>query len=132
MIAFKQKRANNPQGVSHDWSESLFLEIDGKYFGHQTGGINGTDLMSQPVNTKYWDVMKDTKFIMSPADNSDLLNPSRTSGYYGGTRRLRYSVPWYKKVSFEGDEDNIPDNIDFKMCVVVYGRPLGKDVVADV
>lgn len=129
VVCFKSVRADTPLGVSHQYKDNLFLDINGDYFGHETPGINGTDLMLQPINKKYWNVLSDQKFTMSPADDN---NTTRNSGHYGVHRSMRFNVPWFKKVDFSGDAGtNEPDNIDYRWVCAIFARPIGKDGFAD-
>lgn len=128
VITFKARRGDTPLGISHTYKTDLFLDVDGNYFGHETGGITGTDLMLQPVNKKYWNVLSDKKFTMSPSDdNASTYNSSK----YGIHRTMRFTIPWYKKVSFDAPGSDSPDNIDFRWVVAVFARPIGKDGNAD-
>lgn len=129
VVCFKALRADTPQGIAHAYKDNLFLDTNGSYFGHETPGINGTDLMVQPINKKYWNVLHDQSFTMSPvSDNATTYN----SSYYGSHRTMRFNIPWYKKVSFENPSfPDTPDNIDFRWVCAIFARPVGKDGNAD-
>ena len=128
VICFKSIRADTPVGISHAYKDDLFLDIDGGYFGHETPGVNGTDLMVQPVNKKFWHVLSDERFTLSPSNDGAVNNSN--SSYYGSHRTMKFSVPWYKKVSFD-NLLNTPDNIDYRYVFAIFARPVGKDNAGD-
>lgn len=130
VIAFKPNRATDPVGITRNWGLGLFLDTDGNYFGHQTAGISGTDLMLQPINRRHYFVMSDRKFTLSPSADLAQALPSKFTGVNPISRTMLFNCPFNKKVHFEGA--NTPQNIDPHMCVVIYARPIGRDAVADV
>lgn len=129
VLFFKTRRATTPLGISHSYAENLFLDIDGSYFGHSTSGKNGTDLMTQPVNKKFWYCMMDKKFILSPVQNG--ASPSAAStGVNACKRSFKFDIPFNKKVSFE--LGNTPEDVDYRTVVAIYAKTVGRDGVADV
>lgn len=129
MLVVKSNRRNNPVGFSNPYDTTLFLNNLGNEFGHATVGVNGTDLMVQPVNKKDWYVRMDRKFVMSPVNDSDATNPSSNASRYAITKDFVMNLPYYKKVEF--DSANLPQNLDFNWAIIFYTRPIGKDQVAD-
>lgn len=129
-VVFKSRRANNPTGLTSSWGETLFLDSGGNEVGHQTAGINGSDLTMLPLNRKDWSVLKDEKFVMTPGTDTDAANPSVSNSRYGSTRRMMFDLPYYKKVEIN-PTTSIPDNIDFSYCIAIFARSIGKDSVAD-
>lgn len=131
VIMCKQKRIDTPTGISHSYAENLFLDIDGNYFGHSTAGKNGTDLMLQPINRKYWTASYDKKFVLSPV--ADGNNPgSAHTGVNACKRSFTFKIPFNKKVSFNTSGIDTPDNVDYRSVVIVYAKTVGRDGVADV
>lgn len=130
MLVIKANRRNNPTGLSNPFDTTLFLDSGGNDFGHATAGINGTDLMVQPVNKKDWYCKLDKKFVMSPVNESDASNPSSNTSKYPITKEFVLNLPYYKKTEFDG-LNNEPINLDSHWVVVFYARAIGKDQVAD-
>lgn len=134
VICCKARRGNNPSGFTYNYATSLFLNTDGTDFGHATSGINGTDLMVQPINKKDWVVFGDRKFMLSnPAvaqDNATTGSTTYYSGKYPVMKRMVFNLPFNKKTEI-GPNPAIPVDIDYNYVMVIYARSLGKDLAAD-
>jgi len=130
MIVCKQRRAANPAGTTRTPQATLFLDQEANDIGDATAGINGTDLMVQPLNKRHWQIHKDIKFRMS----NPLVTPTPTtsssySGFYPIMKRFSLDLPYYQKVHF--DDSNQPTNIDFHYLVFFYARSLDRESRAD-
>lgn len=135
VICVKARRANNPSGITNNFSNSLFLATDGNEFGHATSGINGTDLMVQPINKKDWSVFADRKFMMTnPQLQQDLAGSGVTTTYAGKYpvfKRLVFNLPFNAKTEIDTPNGDRPADLDYNYVMVVYAKGLGKDYVAD-
>lgn len=128
VIVFKLRRANNPAGITMNFANTLFLNTDGSEFGHATGGINGSDLMLQPLNRKDWDVRSDRRFMLSnPQTTAGSGITTSYSGKYPCFKRLVYNLPYYAKTEIAG---NAPSDLDTNYVVAIYARSLSKDAFA--
>lgn len=129
VVCFKARRSTNPMGISNNFGNSLFLKPDGGNFGHQTSGINGTDLMMQPLNRKDWDVRKDTRFMLSHTAlaTSGPIN-SQSSGKYPIFKRMTFNLPYYSKTEIAND---VPSDLDTSYVVAIFARSLAKDNYAN-
>lgn len=130
MLVIKSNRRNNPTGRSNPFDTTLFLDNGGNEFGHATAGINGTDLMVQPINKKDWYCRMDRKFVLSPVNDSDGVTPSSNACRYPITKEFALNLPYYKKTEFDG-LNNEPINLDSHWVILFYTRSIGKDQVAD-
>lgn len=134
VICCKARRGNNPSGITNDFSTSLFLATNGNDFGHATSGINGTDLMVQPINKKDWAVFGDRKFMLSnPAvaqDNAATGSTTYYSGKYPVMKRMVFSLPFNTKTEIATNPAE-PADLDYNYVLVIYARSLSKDLVAD-
>lgn len=127
VIVFKSRRQAMPTGTSRAPQQSLFIDEICNDFGHQTAGINGTDLMLQPVNRRHFTIYKDMKFMLS-----NPLNPTlgaAYSGHYPCMKRIYLDLPHYIKAHYENE--NFPTNYDYHYGIAVYARSLDKDTKAD-
>jgi len=127
MIVCKQRRAANPAGTTRTPQQTLFLDQEALDVGDGTAGINGTDLMVQPLNKRHWQIFRDYKFRMSnPLVTSQA---SAYSGYYPIMKRFSLDLPYYQKVHF--DDSNQPTNLDYHYLVIFYARSLDRQSRAD-
>lgn len=128
-IIAKSRRLAVPAGQNRDPASSLFLSLDGGDFGHATAGINGTDLMWQPLNRRIYTIYKDHKFMLSnPADPLSTVNVA-TSSYYPCMKRFSLDLPFYTKANFTASTK--PTDVDYHWIIVLYARSLNKDVAAN-
>jgi len=134
VLCIKARRSNNPSGTTNRFDLSLFLATNGNEFGSSTPGINGTDLMVQPVNKKDWVCLSDKKFMLTNPQNFQDLSGTTTQTFYAGKypvmKRLVYNMPFYAKTEINAT-DNRPDDLDYNYVLVVYAKCLGKDYVAN-
>lgn len=134
VICCKARRATNPSGITNDFSTTLFLATNGTDFGHATSGINGTDLMVQPINKKDWAVYGDRKFMLSnPAVAQDVVGTGSTtyySGKYPVMKRMVFNLPFNAKTAININPAE-PGDLDYNYIMVIYARSLSKDLVAD-
>lgn len=135
VICCKARRGNNPSGITNNFANTLFLGTDGNEFGHATSGINGTDLMVQPINKKDWSVRTDKKFMLTnPLLNQDLQGSGVTTTYAGKYpvfKRMVFNLPFYAKTEIDTNMANRPADLDYNYLIIVYAKGLGKDYVAD-
>ena len=127
VVVFKTRRQANPAGAIRPPQSSLFLDEVANDFGHSTSGINGTDLMLQPLNKRHFTIYKDMKFMLSNPLDPQLA--SAYSGKYPCMKRIYLDLPHYVKAHFE--DSNSPTNYDFSYGIAIYARSLDKDTKAD-
>lgn len=128
VIVYKARRLAYPAGQTRDPGTSLFLNEEGGDFGHATSGVNGTDLMVQPINRRLYTVKSDKKFMMSNPQNIAAGSASY-SGHYPCMKRMSIDLPFYVKAHFE--DSTKPTDVDYHWVVAIYARSLDKDVAAD-
>lgn len=127
VVVFKSRRQAMPTGSVRAPQTALFLDETCNDIGHATSGINGTDLIIQPINRRHFCVIKDQKFMLS-----NPLNPSlgaAYSGHYPCMKRITVDLPHYVKAHYE--DSNLPTNYDFHYGIAIYARSLDKDTKAD-
>jgi len=133
MIICKLRRQNSPEGVTSNWSTSGFLNSAGLPFGHETGGTNGLDLMSQPLNKRQWVIYKDTKFILQ-AYNDFPSTPGVTNIiylHYPSCKEVSFNLPYYKK-TYVNAGTNLPEDLAYRYIIVTYAHTLGRSgILAD-
>lgn len=122
VIVFRQRREAMPAGINPDPSQTLFKKEDGSDVGHGTGGINGTDLMLQPLNKEKWIIVRDTKFTLQKPDHGD---HSFGNGGYKNMKNFRFNLGYKKKAHYESA--NLPTNVPYHYGVFIYARSLDKD-----
>lgn len=125
VIHFRQRRSAMPAGINPDPATSLFLTTSGGEFGHATSGINGTDLMFQPLNKKEWIIYKDQKFLLTKPSHVDSDGGGQLPNAYPCMKNFLFNFPFYKKAKYTGG--NIPENVAYHHAVVIYARTLDKD-----
>lgn len=130
-ILFKERRATDPVGVSKNPANSLFIDEIGGPIGHETSGINGTDLMSQPLNKRDWVIMYDKKFLLSPSQTIPTFEYQAAgySGKYPVFKRIVFNMPHKIKARYPPEGANLtePVNYDYRYGVLIYARAIGKD-----
>ena len=124
-IVAKSRRLAIPAGQNRDPNTSLFLSLDGSDFGASSSGINGTDLMVQPLNQRIYTIYKDTKFILSNPLNVNSTATQAYSGHYPCMKRFSLNLPFYTKANFTASTK--PTDVDFKWMIMLYARSLDKD-----
>jgi len=65
VLVVKSRQAVMPAGATMFPQASLFLNSSGERFGYSTAGVNGSDLMLQPINKRNWSVYCDKTFHLS-------------------------------------------------------------------
>lgn len=126
VIVGKQKRAESPSGFTRDPATLLYLNNTGDAVGHVASGFNGSDLMLQPLNKKFFFIKSDRRFMLS----SPL--PSSAGGYSGKYRTMKnmvFDLGYYKKTLYSTGT-NLPMDIDYSWFVLIYARSLDKDTAA--
>ncbi len=126
VVIFKQRRGNMPAGTSFNPATSLFLNELGAKFGYQTSGVNGTDLMVQPLNKRDYLIHTDKHCMLSSPAGSK----GGYTGHYPTMKRFRFELPFYKKTHYNNDT-SLPDDIDFHYGIAVFARSQGKDLAAN-
>ena len=124
VIVYKARRLAYPAGQTRDPATSLFLNEEGGDFGHTTSGVNGTDLMIQPLNKRIYTIKSDTKFVLSPP-----WNTVGYSGHYPVLKRMSIDLPFYTKCHFENSTK--PTDVDYHWAISIYARSVDKDSSAN-
>jgi len=122
VIVFRQRREAMPAGINPDPNLTLFKNEAGVDVGHSTGGINGTDLMLQPLNREKWIIVRDQKFTLQKPDHGD---HSFGNGGYKNMKNFRFNLGYKKKAHYESA--NVPTNVAYHYGLYVYARSLDKD-----
>jgi len=134
VLCIKARRANNPSGITNRFDQTLFLDTAGNVQGHSSTGVNGTDLMCQPVNKKDWVVFHDKKFMLTNPQNIQDVSGTGIHNVYAGKypvfKRLIFNMPFNSKTEVN-PVSNRPADIDYNYVIVVYAKGLGKDYLAD-
>lgn len=125
-ILYKARRGVYPSGTTKNPSTTLFLDEEGNKIGSATGGINGTDLMRQPLNRRDYTVLRDHKFMLS-----SLYPQAGSSSRYGSMKRYMFNMPFYKKAHFANPTEPIPEDLDYHYAISIFARSLDKDTKAD-
>lgn len=134
MIVFKARRAFSPAGVGYNPATTLFLKENGDPFGHATGGVNGVDLMLQPLNKRNWSILKDQKFMLQPPATltGSSFNPATTaittSSKYPNEKSIFLQLPHQIKARFAVDE---PDDYDYRYCIAIYAHCITRDTYSN-
>lgn len=125
IVVFKQRRGNMPAGISYNPATSLFLTELGNTFGYTTSGVNGSDLMMQPLNRRDYIIHTDKKCILS----SPYGAKTGYTGNYPTIKDMRIKLPFYKKTHYD-NASALPDDIDFHYGIAIFARSQQKDVAA--
>lgn len=126
VIVFRQRRQAMPAGINPDPAQSLFKNESGTDAGHLTSGINGTDLMLQPLNKEKWIVVRDQKFtLQKPAKASEPMG----NGPYGNMKNFRLNLGYRRKAHYE--TANLPTNVPYHYGIFIYARSIDKTINAN-
>lgn len=124
IIHFRQRRQAMPAGINPDPGTSLFLNIDGQNFGHDTPLINGTDFINQPLNKRKWIIYRDQKFILTKPTRGDVQ-----TNQYKCMNTFNFRFPFNTKAKY-GVAD-LPENVVYHHGIAIYARPIDKDINAN-
>lgn len=130
VVMFKARRATDPASISKNPATSLFLSQIGSPEGHETPGINGTDLMCQPLNKRDWVIFHDKRFMMSPPSTFPATGDTSTgyTGKYPVFKRIVFNMPHKIKARYPpGTNPSEPINYDYRYGICVFARAIGKD-----
>ena len=127
VVVLKPKRYSTQAGITLAPSKGMFLNDVGGEIGYETAYYNTTDFLRRPLNRRNFQVAHDQRFVMSQAEN--IMNNSGYSGYYPCFKSFQVSLPYYKKVKYDGG--NRPYDIDTHWSLIILARPLGKDTIPD-
>lgn len=130
VIVFKQRRGVLPAGINFNPAKSLYLDELGAKTGYQTPGVNGSDLMLQPLNKRDWQIHTDKQFVLS---NPAPITQTTTGGYSGNyptLKRMRFNLPYWKRTHYD-NASLLPDDIDYHWGIIVFARSQGKDTAAN-
>jgi len=127
VICAKARRGSYPSGTTKNPASHLFVDEVGQDIGHTTLGINGTDIINYPLNTRAFTIHTDKKFILSSPQQGG--QAQSYSGFYPCVKRFRFNLPYYKKTHF-GSGANFPEDLDYFYFWYIYGRPIDKDTTA--
>lgn len=131
MIICKLRRQNSPEGVTANWATSGFLNSAGLPFGHETGGTNGLDLMSQPLNKRQWVIYKDVKFILQAYNDFVGSGTNIIYSHYPSCKEVAFNLPYYKK-TYVNTGTNLPEDLAYRYVIVTYAHTLGRSgILAD-
>lgn len=129
VIHFRQRRQAMPAGINPNPAVSLFLGITGKPFGHASAdagttgtGVNGTDLMAQPLNKRDWIIYKDQKLVLTKPSKEDKVGSNGTLSCF---RNFRYRFNFNKKTRY--GPANVPENVAYHHGIAIYCRGIDKD-----
>lgn len=126
IIQFRQRRQAMPAGINPNPATSLFLNINGSEFGHATSGINGTDLMVQPLNRKEWIIYRDLKTIMTkPAHVDNDGGGQLPNSQYPCMKNFVFDFKFNKKAKYTAT--NVPENVAYHHAIAIYARTIDKD-----
>lgn len=126
VIVFRQRRQAMPAGLNPDPADSLFKSEAGSSVGHLTSGINGTDLMLQPLNKEKWIIVRDQKFtLQKPAKGTEAMG----NGPYKNFKNFRFNLGYKKKAHYESA--NLPTNVPFHYGIFIYARSVDKTINAN-
>jgi len=126
VIVGKTRRAVNPAGITHNPAATLFLNTIGQPIGHTSGGINGSDLMLQPLNKREFVIKMDKKFTMSSPIRTDSDGGGvGYHGYYPVKKDIPINFGFWKKTRY--NTNNLPDDIDCAYFVYIYASCIDKD-----
>ncbi len=133
-IVFKPKYNFDIKEIGNPY-DSLFLDESGQQYGSAVGGINGTDIMMQPLNRRQFYVLKDMKYkLSSPSiaqgggDNAHYS--SGWSSKYPCMKNIRIVLPHRKTVEYSNIAPYNPIDYDPRWAVITYARSLNKDTNA--
>lgn len=126
VIVFRQRRQAMPAGLNPDPANTLFKNEAGESQGHLTSGINGTDLMLQPLNKEKWIIVRDQKFtLQKPSKAGEAMG----NAPYKNFKNFRLNLGYKKKAHYESA--NLPTNVPFHYGVFIYARSVDKGVNAN-
>lgn len=125
-IIAKARQANTPAGVTDTPQTSLFLSNLGAPTGHAVSGVNGADLMLQPLNKRDWVIHRDQKFTLTtPTTGGGGMN-----FYYKSRKNLFVDLKYFAKTRVH-PTTNQPEDLDAHYLVYLYASAIGKDRKAD-
>ena len=127
VVCAKARRGVYPSGTTKNPANHLFVNEVGQAIGHSSSGINGTDIINFPLNTRAFTVHTDRKFVLSSPQQGGAAQSY--SGYYPCIKRMTFSLPYYKKTHYISGQIN-PDDLDYFYFWYVYARPIDKDTSA--
>ena len=137
VVVCKQRRAVIPTGQAPSPQNTLFLALDNSEFGYQTSGINGTDLMRQPLNKRDWVIHTDKRFTLTSPPTvtpGGGPQPQTYNTKYASHKRMMFNLPFYKKTRYAppagGSLTSFPTDIDFHYGVFIFARSIDKDTEA--
>ena len=122
MIVAKPKGAVLPAGFTYTPSTTLFLSNTGTPIGHTTAGINGMDLMLQPLNKRDFVIHTDKKFTLS----SPSTGGAGMQYYYPSRKNCLVNLPYYGKTRIN-TANGLPEDLDTHYFIIFYASAIGKD-----
>lgn len=127
VLVFRARRQVNPTGVYYNPSTAMFLNDTGAPIGHETAGVNGTDLMFRMTNKRDFIIKHDRRFCLSPVFVSDSDGGGvRASGNYPVYKNFRFKLPYNKKTRYSTSD--LPEDCPYHWGILVYSRSIGKNV----
>lgn len=131
VVVCKTRQAIVASGQVKVPQRDLFLKLDGSPYSYQTSGIDGTDLIRQPLNKRDWVIHSDKKFMLtSPPTLRDSggLQPTTYNQKYRSAARMTFNLPYYKRVRYAvSDTASYPTDIDYHWGVFIFARAVNKD-----
>ena len=125
MICAKARTGVLPVGYTYTPSTTLFLNNVGAPIGHATSGVNGMDLMLQPLNRRDWVVHSDKRFTLSSPDTAG----GGMNYFYPSRKNVLLNLPYYAKTRINSSS-GFPEDLDTHYIVMIYASSIGKDRVA--
>jgi len=123
VVIFKE-RSTMPTGINQNPQQYLFLDELGRDSGHttQVPGKTPRDLMVQPLNKRYFTILKDMSFKLKDGGwNADGRWPSH--------KRIICDLPHHIKAKYQVPADvetaTEPTNYNYRYGIMVYSRVIG-------
>lgn len=127
MVVCKARRANTPAGLVDLPQNSLFIDEMGASQGYATSGVNGMDMMNQPLNKRDWVIAKDRKFTLSSPDE---VSQSGYNGKYPSRKDIKLDLKYFAKTRIQPITDQIED-LDTHYLIFLFASAIGKDLTAN-
>lgn len=134
-IVYKAKFNFDSKELSNPFYQ-LLLDLRNHPQGPLTSGINGTDLMMQPVNHRNFIILKDIKYKMTPPSiteggGSNGHFSSGFSAYYPSMKNFKFYLPHNKLTEYSDVSPHNPTNYNPQWGVITFARATNKETTAN-